>query len=276
MSSSSSSSSHTTVMYTSVSSDDDLPSWCIPLMDAYEPEAPLLPVYALVYPEYLAPSDDDITPAEDQPLPAPASPTALSLDYSADSESAEEDPKEDPKEEPSEEEKKELSALADSPPTGLYIDLPSKVEEDEVPSTPPSPTSHHHIILLSQTRLRRARMLFQPQTPLPSSIDAIIEEIPSPPLLLPPPTRKDIILEADMPLRKRDRFAAPSQRFEIGESLAAAAARQPGHRQDIEEFYVRHQDTQDDRVVLRAHESTLERERRYHLTMAIAAEQEAT
>ncbi|GJS22321.1 hypothetical protein Tco_0450953 [Tanacetum coccineum] len=38
----SSSLSHATVMYTSISNDDDLPSWGIPLMDAYEsdPETP--------------------------------------------------------------------------------------------------------------------------------------------------------------------------------------------------------------------------------------------
>ncbi|GKE75272.1 hypothetical protein Tco_1537313, partial [Tanacetum coccineum] len=166
------------------SSDDDLPSWSIPLMDAYEPEAPLSPVHA-------------------PPLPEPASPTALLSDYLTDFEPAKEDPNEDPEddleEEPSEKEEEELSAPADSPPVGLYIDLPSEVEEDEVPSTPPLPTSHHHIIPLSQTGLRRARMSVQPQTPLPLAIDALIEE--------------DIIPEADMPLRKKDRFPAQSQRI---------------------------------------------------------------
>ncbi|GKD05355.1 hypothetical protein Tco_1180329, partial [Tanacetum coccineum] len=44
------------------------------------------------YPEYLVPSDAE-APLEDQPLPAEASPTALSPGYVADS-----DPKEDPKE----------------------------------------------------------------------------------------------------------------------------------------------------------------------------------
>nr|GEW89109.1 putative Gag-Pol polyprotein [Tanacetum cinerariifolium] len=182
---------------------------------------------------------------------------------------------------------KELSAPAESLPAGLYIDLLSEVEEDEVPSTPPSPTSHHHIILLSQTGLRRIRISIQPQTPLLSSIDTLIEEwrtaptlplpsllsplssplpkIPSPPLLLPSPTRRDIIPEAVMPLQKRDRFAAPSQRFDIRKSSAVAAIRQHGstlaratesgfmtaleevnesvtyiatmHRQDSKEFY---------------------------------------
>nr|GEW04847.1 reverse transcriptase domain-containing protein [Tanacetum cinerariifolium] len=64
-----SSSSHAIITYTFVFSDDDLPSWGIPLMEAYEPEVPLSPVHALVYLEYLAPSDDDIAPTEDQLLP---------------------------------------------------------------------------------------------------------------------------------------------------------------------------------------------------------------
>ncbi|GKG61195.1 hypothetical protein Tco_0618920, partial [Tanacetum coccineum] len=83
--------------------------------------------------------------------------------------------------------------------------------------------------------------------------------------------------EVDMPPWKIARFAAPSHRFEFGESSAAAAARQPGsvlareteygfvialeevkesvndlatsHRQDSHEFHVLHQDTQDDRAV---------------------------
>ncbi|GJX64942.1 hypothetical protein Tco_0299285 [Tanacetum coccineum] len=94
------------------------------------------------------------------------------------SEVLEEDPEEDPEEEPSEEEEEEekLSAPANSPPARLYIDLPSEVEEDEVPSTPPSLISPHYIIPLSQTRLRRARKTVRPQTPLPSSINALIEE----------------------------------------------------------------------------------------------------
>ncbi|GKG02367.1 hypothetical protein Tco_0310003, partial [Tanacetum coccineum] len=87
----------------------------------------------------------------------------------------------------------------------------------------------------------------------------------------------DIIPEADMPPRKRARIDAPFQRFEIRESSAAATARQSmstlargtdygfvtaleevnervtdlatSYRQDSHEFYVRHQDAQDDRAV---------------------------
>ncbi|GKA15857.1 hypothetical protein Tco_0695604 [Tanacetum coccineum] len=60
------------------------------------PEHPPSPDYVPgpEYPEYVAPSDDEI-PVEDQPLPADASPTALSPGYVVDS-----DPEEDPEEDP--------------------------------------------------------------------------------------------------------------------------------------------------------------------------------
>ncbi|GJX29998.1 hypothetical protein Tco_0238077 [Tanacetum coccineum] len=51
------------------------------------------------YLEYLVPSDDEV-PIEDQPLPADASPTALSPGYVADSDPSEEDSEEDPAEYP--------------------------------------------------------------------------------------------------------------------------------------------------------------------------------
>ncbi|GKC76284.1 hypothetical protein Tco_1127058 [Tanacetum coccineum] len=213
--SSSSSSSHATVTYTSA-----------PEAAPQSPDqAPLSPAHAPLYLEYIAPSNDDLELAEVQPLPTYVSPTILSPDYSTDSEPVEEDPEEDLEEEPFEEEE-EFLALADSSPTRLYIDLPSEVEEDDVPSTPPSPTSSYYIIPLSQTGLRRVRMSVRPQTPyhLPL-MHWLTAGIPSPPLLLPPPTRRDIIHEADMLPRKRARFAALSHRFEIGESSSAATDR---------------------------------------------------
>ncbi|GJU01339.1 hypothetical protein Tco_1111677 [Tanacetum coccineum] len=157
------------------------------------------------------------------PLPSSVSPTALSLDYVAESEPSEEeeekDLEEDLKEEPSEEEEEELSAPADSSPAGLYIDLPSEVEEDETP-LPASIDALVDSWVAAPT----------PLSPLPSSLSPLsspLPKIPLPPLLLPQPTRRDIIPEADMPPRKRARFAALSHMFEIGESLAAAAAIQP-------------------------------------------------
>ncbi|GJT63319.1 hypothetical protein Tco_1006852 [Tanacetum coccineum] len=68
-----------------------------------------------------------------------------------------------------------------------------------------------------------------PPSPPPSRLSPLSSPLPrilSPPLLLPSPTRRDIILKADMPPQKRDIFAAPSHRFEIGENREAMYARQ--------------------------------------------------
>ncbi|GJU10017.1 hypothetical protein Tco_1132413 [Tanacetum coccineum] len=74
------------------------------------PEHPLSPVEVPYvpepeYPEYLAPSDVE-APLEDQPLPADASPTALSPGYVADF-----DPDEDPEEDLEEDNADGLNAL---------------------------------------------------------------------------------------------------------------------------------------------------------------------
>ncbi|GKA48983.1 hypothetical protein Tco_0741941, partial [Tanacetum coccineum] len=53
-------------------------------------------------------------------------------------------------------------------------------------------------------------------------------EIPSPPLLLPSTSHRDDIPKVDMPLRKRARFTTPAFGFEVEESSAVVAARQPG------------------------------------------------
>nr|GEX86304.1 hypothetical protein [Tanacetum cinerariifolium] len=161
--------------------------------------------------------------AKAQPLLASASPTALSPDYSTDSEPAKEDLEEDLKEESFKEEEEELSTLVDSLPARLYIDLPSEVEEEVVPSTPPSPTSHHYIIPLSQTGFSTP----EPPLPLLSLLSPLSSSLPRIPL--PPPTRRDIILEANMP-------------------------------------------SQDEKAVVRARVSSLERQRRYHRTVAIDVE----
>ncbi|GKA94131.1 hypothetical protein Tco_0816117 [Tanacetum coccineum] len=138
---SSSPSSQTTVTYTLIPSFNDRPSFGIPLVDVYESEpgapeaapqspdqAPLLPVHAPVYPEYLAPCDDDLDPAEAQPLPAS-------------------DPKEDPFEE------EEHLAPAASALALLDSISPSEetepFEKDETAPTPPSPASPQQIIPIS-------------------------------------------------------------------------------------------------------------------------------
>ncbi|GJU88083.1 putative reverse transcriptase domain-containing protein [Tanacetum coccineum] len=116
------------------------------------------------------------------------------VDYDNDDDEEEEEESSD-----NDEEEEEHLALADS-----LLPIP-----DYTPSTQllPSPTPPSLLSPLS--------------SPLPL--------IPSPPLLLPLPTRRDAILEADMPPWKRTCFTALSHRFEIGESSAAAAARQIEH-----------------------------------------------
>ncbi|GKB72909.1 hypothetical protein Tco_0934321 [Tanacetum coccineum] len=293
-SSSSMSSSNATVTYTSISSD--MPSWAIPLMDAYELEAPeaaphshdqapLSPVPALEYPEYLASSNDDI-PAEDQPLHADASPTTRSSGYIADSKPIEDDFEEDPADYPSKEEEEEypLASADSASPVSDFVPSSEEMEQFEEGETATTPPSHALI----------AEYGFVPTSPSPplaslSPLSSPLSRIPSPPLLLPLPARREIFLEVDMPPRNRARFADPSHMFDIRESSVAAAAKQPGsalsrgteldfmtaleevkgsvtditarHRQDIEEFCTRHQDAQDDRALLQACISTLSRER---------------
>nr|GEW21785.1 putative reverse transcriptase domain-containing protein [Tanacetum cinerariifolium] len=168
-------------------------------------EAPPSLVPAPAYPEYLVPSDDE-APAKDQPLPADASHTADLPGYIADSEPIEDDFEED----------LEMD----------HVDYADDEDEEE--------------------ELRRARIFVRPHTlPLPSAKARIIENVaaptpPSPPpssllsplllissspLLLRSPTRREAILETDMPPQKRTCFTAPSHKFEIGESLVAAARR---------------------------------------------------
>ncbi|GKF36397.1 hypothetical protein Tco_0113155, partial [Tanacetum coccineum] len=92
--------------------------------------------------------------------------------------------------------------------------------------------SHRHPLFLSEIPSSSS----SPPSFLPSSSSPPLSLLPSsshkrsrsPSPLLPPPTRRDIIPEADMPPRKKARVAAPSCRFEIGKSSTATTARQPG------------------------------------------------
>ncbi|GKE49787.1 hypothetical protein Tco_1481045 [Tanacetum coccineum] len=202
------------------------------------PEHPPSPDYVpgLEYPKYLVPFDDEV-PIEDQPLPANASPTALSPGYDE------------------EDEEEEHLAPADST-TLLAIDLVPLAEDtkafeiDESAPTPPVPSP----------RLHRARIFVRPQTPMAASteyasaptplspppfpltpLSSSLPQISSPPLPIPsPPTHtsptyaeaplgyKADVPEADVPPQKRLCLTAFAPRFEVGESAAAAAARQHG------------------------------------------------
>ncbi|GKE28453.1 hypothetical protein Tco_1443837 [Tanacetum coccineum] len=226
-----------------------------------EPEqAPLSPDYVPEpeYPEYLVSSDAE-APIEDQPLPDDASPIALSSGYVVDSD-PEEDPEEDPDEYPADggdedgdddddDDKEEEEHLAPADSNGLHTVNPVSLAEDteafmtdEYAPTPPSPRS------------RRARISIpSPPLPLPSTpthtsptyAEAPLGyraagiwlraaslsthhplDIALPPLLLPSTSHIDDTPEEDILLRKRARFTALTSRFKVGESSAAAGARQ--------------------------------------------------
>ncbi|GJS39377.1 hypothetical protein Tco_0564420, partial [Tanacetum coccineum] len=154
------------------------------------------------YPEYLVPSEDE-APMEDQPLPADASPVALSPGYVPDS-----DPEEDSEEE----------------------------------------HADYHV----------------------TTGDGDDE----------PPMMTLMMIELGL--------TTPAPGYEIGESSAAGAARQPGERpeytlteldttvrQRTEEFEVRFEEARDDRAYLGALINTLYRERIQHRRTALAIDREA-
>ncbi|GJS35740.1 putative reverse transcriptase domain-containing protein [Tanacetum coccineum] len=231
--------SSSTVTYTSISFDSDLPPW--------GPE----------YPEYVAPSDDEI-PIDDQPLPVDASPTSLSSGYVTDSDPLKEDLEEDPAdytadggdddddegeesfedddEEEDEDEEEEHLAPADSAALPVIDPAPSAeetelFETDESATTPPPPR-------LPQTRYASAPT---PSSPLPSPLSPLSSPLPRIPSLPPhtSPTyasaplgykvamvqlRAASPLPTDMPFQKRLCLTAPASRFKVEESLTAAAA----------------------------------------------------
>ncbi|GJV29870.1 hypothetical protein Tco_1386318 [Tanacetum coccineum] len=167
------------------------------------------------YPEYLAPYVAE-APLEDQPLPADASPTALSPGYVADSD-LDEDPDEDPEEdytdypadegdgddEPSndddddtdyedeepfeDEEEEEHLALADSSAIPIVDPVPSArdTEAFETDESAPTPRSPQTKVPFAQTRLRKARKTIRLEPPMSASMEARIAEhvvAPTPPL----------------------------------------------------------------------------------------------
>ncbi|GKB58664.1 hypothetical protein Tco_0914850, partial [Tanacetum coccineum] len=159
------------------------------------PEHPPSPDYVLglKYPEYLAPSDDDI-PIKYQPLHADASLTTLLTGYIADSDpeedledNHEEDPadyldKDEAFEEEDDDEEEEHLAQTNSSTVSIDDHVPSTEETEpfetyESTPTPPPP------------RLRKARISVQPQTPMAAAIEALISAVDAAlPSSSPPPS----------------------------------------------------------------------------------------
>ncbi|GKB60544.1 hypothetical protein Tco_0916730 [Tanacetum coccineum] len=96
--------------------------------DPEEPQSPPLPDFVPepVYPEYM-PQEDEVFPAEEQPLPPAASPTSQSPNYVLESD-PEADPEEDDDEDPEED---PVDYPADGRDDGDNEDEPSDDDEDE-------------------------------------------------------------------------------------------------------------------------------------------------
>ncbi|GJZ36678.1 putative reverse transcriptase domain-containing protein [Tanacetum coccineum] len=245
------------------------------------------------YPEYLVQYDTE-NPIEDQPYATNASPTALALGYIADfdledepedgpidypaderddddDDSSGDDVDDEDEEEASEEdeEEEEHLALTESTVVSPTVDtVPSTketepFETDESAATPPPPLTY----------CTTARMSSPTYHPLP----------------LPTPSTKRIanIPEADMPPQKR-LCLAPGPRFEdpteatkeVPPTTMVELSQRVTNlvitvRQNTDEIYMRFEDAQDDRALLRGQVNMLRRDMQYHLKIAMLVESEA-
>ncbi|GKA96719.1 hypothetical protein Tco_0818814, partial [Tanacetum coccineum] len=198
------------------------------------------------------------------------------------------------------EEEEEHLAPADSSVIPVVDPVPSAgdTEAFETDESAPTPRAPQIRIPFVQTRLRRARKTVRPEPPMSTSIEAcIMNHHPYHFHLLPPRTDTSP--------------TTPAPGYEIGESLAAGAARQPGPtpaidtwdeiveammeiapttlegvdqrvtelditvRQRTEEFEVRFEEAHNDRAYLNARVNTLFRDRPYHHHTALALDREA-
>ncbi|GJV62247.1 hypothetical protein Tco_1468347 [Tanacetum coccineum] len=157
--------------------------------------APPSPDYVpgLDYLEYVAPSDNEIL-VEDQPLPDPKEDPEEDLaDYPADGgdddeeESSEDDDDDEEEEEASEEEHLALADSAALPAIDLVLsaEKTEPFETDESAATPPPPPQT--IVLVSMTRLHKARIFVRPHPPPSPSTEALIAEYASAPTPPSPP-----------------------------------------------------------------------------------------
>ncbi|GJV96600.1 hypothetical protein Tco_1548177 [Tanacetum coccineum] len=212
------------------------------------------------HPEYLVPSEDE-APMEDQPLPADASPAALSPGYVPDSDLEEDleedseehddypadggdgddepsddgsdDDTEDDDEEPFEdedddEEEEEHLAPADPDVVPIADPVPSvgDTEAFETDESAPTPRSPQTIVPFAQTRLHRARKTVRPEPPMSASMEARIAEYvaaPTPPL---PVESSPLPLPSPLTTSPTD-AGAPLGYKAVGNQMRAAAASPP-------------------------------------------------
>ncbi|GKC94550.1 hypothetical protein Tco_1159992, partial [Tanacetum coccineum] len=176
-----------------------------------------------MYPEYM-PQEDEILLAEEQPLPAAASPAADSPGYVPESDPEEEPSRDDANDEDEDKnedgEEEEHPTLVDSVPPVHRMTTRISIRDEPSISLPPREEVERLLALTTPPP--------SPLTPLSSPLP----QIPSPPLPIPsPPPNSPTHIEVPescLPLQKRLRFAAPTPNHEVGESSAACAARQDG------------------------------------------------
>nr|GEZ87107.1 hypothetical protein [Tanacetum cinerariifolium] len=272
----SSDSAYSTVSYTSISSEAR--SYSIATVDPYKEASrqALEQASPPLSPAHIVGADPKKDPKED-PEEDPADYPVVGGDDDAD-ESSKDDANDEDEEEASEEEEdndeeeEEHPASVDSSVVPVDDPVPlaedtEAFEADESAPSPPSPKLRSVGISVRfpppMTASMEARITEYAVAPTPPSpppypltlLSSLLLQIPSSPLPLPSspihtsPTYEDVP-EADVPPQKKLCLTALTPRFEIEESLAAIAARQPGR--EIGEFYTRHQDAQDDRAAVRA------------------------
>ncbi|GKB80782.1 putative reverse transcriptase domain-containing protein, partial [Tanacetum coccineum] len=239
------------------------------------------------YPEYLVPSEDE-APMEDQPLPVDASPAALSqlMGWSdepygddtvmIDRYDDEEEPFED---EEDDEDEEEHLAPADSPVIPVVNPVPSAGDIMGLEMMRLQRIARDAAALLHQQYLLLSHQypyipfildpLLLPGAPLGYRAAGIRMRVAvaSPPSLLPPTSPRTDVLEAKMPPWKRACLTTPAPGYEIGESSAAGAARQPRPTPEV--------DTWDEIVeaVMEIAPTTLDRP--HHRRTALAMDREA-
>ncbi|GKA06051.1 hypothetical protein Tco_0685171 [Tanacetum coccineum] len=231
-----SNSEHSTVTYTSVpfpvEDDSDIGSPGIdgPPIMTEDPYAYIMAVY----------EEDEILPAEEQPLPAAAaSPTADSPGYvpESDSEEEPEEDDEDPEEDPA-----DYPADGDDDDDDEDEDEDEDEEEEEHPALADSVLPVHRMTArisiwdepsISLPPREEVKRLLALTTPPPSPLSPYsspLSQIPSPPLPIPsPPPNSPIYSEAplgcrDAGIRQRDTPPFPVHETEIPRDLFTASA----------------------------------------------------
>ncbi|GKD64600.1 hypothetical protein Tco_1306708, partial [Tanacetum coccineum] len=273
-------SEHSTVTYTSISSDyeepsdvgslgvvvyrydglpmhppspDYVPEPEHPPSPDYVPGHPPSPVYVpyVSEPAYLEfmPPEDDVFPAEEQPLPAAVSPTADLPGYITES-NPEEDPEEEDNEDPEEDPTDYPADIDDDDEEESSEDDVDNDEKDEGEEEEEERLALADFVPPPQTGTRGARITVQPQPPMAASTKALIvvvaatlplpspppsplisyssplPQIPSPPFLVPSYlllallTLRVDVSEVTLPPRKR-LCIATGPRYEIRESSSA-------------------------------------------------------